>query len=128
VAHGADRTLKLIRIRRRHLSVVIEIVKWLVNAIEILEIREDQELALGKPFGLVNGQGSNIVFIARLSKTAECKQQNRRRTRKHWESAMFFHFDFFSRKMLGLGPGYAAMEQQTGRALRGKKIKYRVTN
>jgi hypothetical protein len=107
---------------------VIKIVKWFVDAIEILEICEYQELALGKPFGLVDGQWSGVVFIARLSKTTECKQQNRGRTRNHGKSAMFFHFDFFSRKMLGLGPGYAAMEQQTGRALREKKIKYRVTN
>src|SRR6516162_52730 len=98
-----------------------------MNAIEILEIGEDQQLALGKPFGLVNGQGSNIVFIARLSKATECKQQNHGRTRNHWEGAMFFHFGFFSQKLLGLGPGYAAMEQQTGRGLRGRKIKYRVT-
>jgi hypothetical protein len=45
---------------------------------------------------------------------------------------MFSHFGSFLPEVesydVGLGPGYAAMEQQTGRALRTKKIKYRVTN
>ena len=75
MAHGADWTLEFVCVHRRHLSVVIKVVKGFVNTVKILEVSEDQELALSKTLGLVDGQGSGIVFIARLCKTAECKQQ-----------------------------------------------------
>jgi hypothetical protein len=75
VAHGTDGTLEFICVRRSNLPVVVKIVKRFMDAIEILEIGEYQQLPLSKPFGLVDGQWSGIICIARLSKTAECKQQ-----------------------------------------------------
>jgi hypothetical protein len=75
---------------------VIKIIKRFMDAVEILEIGEHQELALGKSFSLVNGQGSGIIFIVRLSKTAECKQQYYRYTGNHPGSAMFSHCVPFS--------------------------------
>src|ERR1700704_4508990 len=71
-AHGTDGALEFIGVHCRHLSVVVKVVKWFVDTIEILEIGEYQQLTLSKSFSLVDGKWSGFVLIARLSKRAEC--------------------------------------------------------
>jgi hypothetical protein len=128
VAHGADRALKFIGVHCGNLPIVIKVVKRFVDAIKILEVGKDEELALSKPFSLVNGKWSNIVFIAGLSKATECKQQNRGRTRNHWESAMFSHFQSFLRKWKatmwdwGLVTGVLSNRPEVGYAQKNKYI------
>jgi len=64
-------------IERRRLQIESELARARLGtgATSIPPIRVQQLLDLSETFRLVDGQGSGIVFIVRLRKTAECKQQ-----------------------------------------------------
>src|SRR5262249_4865769 len=76
----ANRALELVGVHRGQKAIVVEIIKRFVDAIEVLEVGEDQELALGKSFGLVHRQRPGGALIIGLSRRAECEQHDHNST------------------------------------------------
>jgi hypothetical protein len=62
-SHVTDRTLKFVSIHGCDQSIVVEIIKWLMDAGEILKVREHQELAVAETFCLVHSQRPHALLV-----------------------------------------------------------------
>jgi len=106
---------------------VIKVVKRFVDAIEILEIGEDQELALGNPSVWLTARGLALFELLDCAKPPSASSNTMDALAIILKARCSLILESFSpgsgKLRCGIGPGYAGMEHLTGPWLRGKENK-----